>query len=97
MEFFLNHTDPEEWFEKPRRVNKNNIDLINEELGVKNSTGDGFLNDYELNELQGIYTDLVFGDLVIVFPNPDHESVINKAVTMKDCLEYKRIIILQSI
>ena len=95
MEFFLNHVDSMEWFEKPRKVKKKIMGTISTEPTKTNQQDDNlliedaymFLNSCELNELQGIYSDLVFGDLVITFPNPDHESVVNKGITMEDCLE----------
>ena len=45
---------------------------------------DDFLNPNEFGEIKGAYDDYNIGYLVMVFQNPDHESVANKPVTFKE-------------
>ena len=45
---------------------------------------DDFLNQNEFAEIKGNYDDYGFGDLTIVFPNPDHEDTVDIAVDFKE-------------
>jgi hypothetical protein len=84
--FFINMIDEAKYERSKPRQRKLEIfrsgggEEINREEVIQNE----FLNKNEFSEFKGFYDDLGFGDLVLIFPNPDFEGVANRGVKFKE-------------